>query len=153
MTSNKKGEIGSFPKNLLINKYGTTVVERFVYYSCLSCFTQNIIKLARKLFYNVRVHSCSDIKIVCLFRLTCEVSQALTWSWSSSWPSWIGTSWKDVTGVQEGQMPSQLVPPRSQAMLTNSRHYIKDSLSLFHTHPCSQGSRAAVNLENIATII
>ena len=56
------------------------------------------------------MHSCSSIKIVCLFRLTCDGSQALTWSWSSSWPSWIGTSWKDVTGLQEGQMPSQLVP-------------------------------------------
>ena len=45
-------------------------------------------------------------------------------------------------------MPSQLVPPRSQVMLSNSRHYMKDSLSLFH--PCSQGSRGAANLETLA---
>ena len=68
-----------------------------------------MIKHARNYSYNASMHRCSSIRIVCLFRLTCTGFLALTWSWSSSWHSWVRTPWKDVTGIQECQMLTQLV--------------------------------------------
>ena len=90
--------------NLPINKYYATVVELVMYCSCFTWSNKQ-----ENYFYNASMHSCSRIRIVCLFRLTCTGFRALTWSWSSSWHSWVKTLWKDVTGIQECQMLTQLV--------------------------------------------
>ena len=101
------------------------------------CFTWS--SKQEKYSCNASIHSCSSTRIVYLFRLTCTWFHALTWSRSSSWHSWVRTPWKDVTGIQECQMPTQLVPPRGQVILSNSRHYMNGSLSLLHPLQSRQG--------------